>query len=48
MLKRKINESAIINVIFDLKGFKYEYLFNLKLDKEKPLGKEFKDFSRLQ
>ena len=48
MIKRKINESAIINVIFDLKGFKYQYLFNLKLDKEKSLGKEFKDFSRLK
>ena len=48
MLKRKINESAIINVIFDLKGFKYQYLFNLKLNIEKSLGKEFKDFSRLK
>ena len=48
MLRRKINENAIINVIFDLKGFKYQYLFNLKLDKEKSLGKELKDFSRLK
>ena len=48
MLKRKINESAIINVIFDLKGFKYQYLFNLKLNIEKSLGKEFKDFSMLK
>ena len=48
MIKRKINESATINVIFDLKGFKYQYLFNLKLNIEKSLGKEFKDFSRLK
>ena len=48
MLRRTINENAIINVIIELKGIKYEYLFNLKLDKEKSLGREFKDFTRLK
>ena len=48
MLRRTINENAIINVIIELKGIKYEYLFNLKLDKEKSLEKEFRDFIRLK
>ena len=48
MLRRTINENAIINVNIELKGIKYEYLYNLKLDKEKSLGKEFRDFIRLK
>ena len=48
MQRRTINENAIINLIIEIKGIKYEYLYNLKLDKEKSLGKEFRDFIRLK
>ena len=48
MIGRKLNENVIVNVIIDLKGTKYEYLFNLKLDKKNSIGKEFKDFVRLK
>ena len=48
MIRRTINENAIINVIIELKGIKSEYPFLLKFDKEKSLGREFKDFTRLK
>jgi len=48
MIRRTINENAIINVIIELKGIKAEYPFLLKFDKEKSLGREFKDFTRLK
>jgi len=48
MIRRTINENVIINVIIELKGIKSEYPFLLKFDKEKSLGREFKDFTRLK
>lgn len=48
MFGRKINENLIITVNIDLKGFQYEYRFKLELDKEKSVGKVFKDFARLK
>lgn len=48
MIGRKVLDNPIINIEFDINEKKTEHLFCVRLEKNKSLIKEFKDYIRLK